>query len=311
MATNINTLLCNKQVLGTGLVDCVIRKDKITSILKTKPGWTFDPATETFNAAYVISKIQDGTFAPFMNTLDFTNNTPESNVKEYGDHSKAVVNNGKPEFRYEFDNGIYWHAAAASYSGFRNGGVIEIDRQGTVWVKRNVAGTLLSAYDTNYFNVPTFTPVVGDETAKTFIEYQIRNEVAWTEQMTAITKAEIGADLNDEIAGFIGVSITGTATAGDPILVQVKALSNIGFGIEGLTAANFRIRNAATNAVLAITSVAAGATPGAYSITPTVSLVEDVTLIVETYDDDADVATALVAPNQLYRGESAVITVAA
>lgn len=311
MPTLINALNCIKALIGTGLVPCEIRLGRITSVLRVSPTWSFNPASETFNLAYVISKIQDGTFTPFLNTLEFLNNTPDPTTKEYQSGAMAVIRNGKPQYSFEFDNGIGWHKAAYSYNGFRQSSVIVIDASGNVALLSNVAGTVLTALATNMFNVRTYTPQVGDETAKTLLEFQIANEEAFNRRLTVISAEQIGADLNEEIMGIVSVNIAGTATAADPIEVTVTAVNNTIFGIEGLTAANFRVRNAATNAVVPLTSVTAGATPGAYSLTPTTPTVAAQTLIVETYDDDADVAVALVAPNQLYKGVSATITVGA
>lgn len=311
MATLINVQNCAKQLLGTGLLDCVIRKGKITSVIKTKPNWKFDPATETFNLAYVVAQVQKGNFAPFLNTLDTVNNTPESYTKEYGDHAIAVVGNGKPQRSLEFDNGIYWHQAAASYSGFRNGGVIEIDANGNVWLQRNVAGTELKGFDTNMFNVPTFTDPVNDETAKTFIMYQIRNEVAWTNQITMISKDTIGADLNEELKGFNSVTITGTATT-STITIDVTSSGNLSFGINALDEDALRVRNITTGLVVPLDAV----TPvvdvnGRYTLEPTTNITAGNVIVVETYNAATSTNVALIGTNDMFMGVSNSITVSA
>jgi len=311
MPTSINTQNCAKELLGTGLLDCVIRKGKINSVLKVKPDWSFNPATETFNLAYVILQVQKGVFVPFLNTLDTTSDTPESYTKEYGDHSIAVVGHGKPQRSLEFDNGPYWHAAAASYAGFRNGGVIEIDINGRVWLQRNVAGTKLTAWATNMFDVPTYTDPINDETGKTYIKYQIRNEVAWTEQMTSISKAVIGADLNEELKGFNNVVITGTAVASGLVTIQVKSAGNTDYGILALDETDFRVIDLTTNTVLAIDDVTVGPTEGSYVIDLTAAVVAGHTLSVEMYDTAANVNVALIGDNIMYKGISLPITVSA
>lgn len=311
MPTNINALNCSKELKGTGLVDCVIRFRQPKTTLRAKPSWNFNPATETFNLAYVISKIQDGTFTPFLNTLEFLDNTPDPNKKEYQGGAKGTTRNAKPEKSYQFDNGPAWHASAYAYNGFRTSSVIEIDKVGTVKLLRNVAGTVLTGFLTNDFNVRTYKDEQGDDSAQTILEYQIENEEAYNTRATFITAEEIGADLNEEIRGIVDVTITGTAAAADPIEVTVKAVANTAFGIEALTEPNFRVVNVATNAVVPLDTVTAGATPGTYSLTPTTPTVAAQTLRVEMYDSVAGVATALVEPNQLYKGVSATITVTA
>lgn len=311
MATQINALNCKKVKLGTGLIPCEIRFRQPKTILRTDPSWSFDPATETFNLAYVVSKIQDGTFTPFKNTIEFTENTADPTTQEYQGGDTFLVRNGKPTYAFAYDNGVGFHKAAYSYNGNRQNSVILVDKVGNVGVLSNVAGTKLSAHLTNMFNTRTMTMEAGDTSARTTLEFQIANEEAFNSRFTVISVDEIGADLNEEIDGIISVNIEGTAAAGDPIEITVMGENNSIYGIEGLTASNFRVRNAVTNAVVTLTSVTAGATPGAYTLTPTTPTVAAQKLIVETYDDDADVAVALVGDTVLYKGESPEITVSA
>lgn len=311
MATLINAINCNHQLLGTGIVPCTVKLGRIKSVLRVDPSWTFDPATETFDLDYVISKVQDGTFAPFLNTLAFANNTPETTTKEFEDGAIYAIRDGKPQFSMEYDNGIMWHQAAYSYNGNRTSSVILIDASGNVGLYRNVAGTQLTAMLTNMFSVPTWMPQVGDENAKTFINFQIESETAWNERLTVISVQQIGADLNDELKGFLNVTITGTASVANGISVTINAVANTSFGITGLTAPNFRVRDTTDNTVETIDTVTAGATHGTYTIVLDPALTVAHKVVVEMYDTTAGVDTALVGTNLLYKGASAEMTVGA
>lgn len=311
MATNINAQDCKKYVRGTGLTSCELRLKQPTSFLRVNPSWVFDPETETFNLDYVIGKVQDGTFTPFMNTLEFVDNTPDPTTKEYQGGAMATIRNGKPQYSFEFDNGLGFHKAAYSYNGFRTSSIIMIDKQGNVFLYSNVAGDKLTAMLTNNFNARTYKPVVGDDTAKTIVELQIDNEEAFNTRLTVITAAEVGADLNEELKGIIDVTITATPTQGDPIQLTVIALNNVSFGIESLAASNLRIRVLPANTVINITTLTAGATPGTYTATPATALTSGQSIVIETYDSTVPAATARIADtNQLYKGITQAITVA-
>lgn len=151
-------------------------------------------------------------------------------------------------------------------------------------------------------NTRTYTLQNADETAKTNFEFQLISEGQFNSRMALITVGQSGVDINTDVMAIIGVTITGTAEAGDPINVTVNAVNNTIFGIEGLGADNFRVVNTVTNAVVTLTSVTEGATPGTYVLTPTTPTTAGQILRVELYDTTANVNVALIEPNQLYKG---------
>ena len=314
MPTQINTQICGVETYGTGNVECPIRKGKIISIIKTRPLWSFDLATETFDFAYIVNQIQQGNFIPFMNTVDATYNAPDSDIKEYDDNTKAVVNNAKPEYRYEFDNGIFWNKAAASYAGFRNGGVIEIDENSRVWLQINTAKTKLLAAQTNMFNVPTYRPKIGKERFATYIDFQIRNEKTWVTNFASISPEQIGEDLNDRLRGFISMNLEGTASVATGLTLKITTVDNASESFEGFDASNFLVVNTATNAEIPISDATLiSGSKDAYIITPSTPFTDGDTIQCFLYDAAATppVKIAKVGDNQLFKGQTGVITVTA
>lgn len=303
----INAVNCNKAVFGTGLVPCELRLKDFKTFIIVPNSWSLNVESDTFNGDYVVQKIQDGTFVPFLNTVEFLNNTPDPTTKEYQGGTTAVIRNGKPEYSFEYDNGIGFHKAAYGYNSFQMYSVIIVDSAGTVAVAESADGLSVRGFALSMLNTRTYVPQVGDETAKTLIEFQIANEEQFNRRMALITVDESGVDINTEVNGIIGVSITGTASVANGFNINVNAVNNANFGIEAFETGNFRIRNTATNAVLAIDSVAAGSTPGNYVLDATPTLATS--YVVETYDATATppVATALIGTSQLYRGVSAPI----
>lgn len=307
----INALDCNKVDLNLGVTECELRLGEFRSFILVPKSWSI-PVTEleTMDLSYVVGLVQAGTWQPVLNSVEFTNNTPDPTTKEYTGGVMAVIRNGKPQYMFEFDNGIGFHKAAYSKNSFKLYNIILVDESGTLVGATNGDGTRFTGLSASMVNTRTYVPETGDETAKTLIEFQLDNEAQFNTRMALITVGQSGVDVNTDIMAIIDVAITGTAEAGDPIQVSVDGVGNTIRGIEGLGAGNFRVINTATNAVVTLTSVTEGATPGTYLLTPTTPTVAAQTLRVELYDTTAGVNVALVEPNQLYKGSSAIITVA-
>lgn len=308
----INSIACDKSKRGTGTVSCMQLLKEAQSVYKVPRSWRLNKATDTYDKEYVLSKIQDGTFVPFLNTLEFIDNTPERTTKEYTGGRIRTIRNGKPMFSMEFDNGPLWHAAAYSNNSYGDSSVIIIDSAGTNHILDSVDGTEIMGLPVGDFNFDTFKYQQGDETFKSILQFQIIDEEAYNRRSALISAEAIGANLNTEVGvGIVDAIVEGTASAGDPITVTVNADLNEGFGVEALVAANFRVVNTANNAVIAINTVTDGAQAGTYVITPTTPLTEDMTIKVYLYDATNSVYVAVVDETQFYKGESAVITVAA
>jgi len=303
----INAVSCNKALFGTGLVPCELRLKDFKSFLIVPKSWSLNLLTGTFDKDYVVAQIQNGTFVPFLNTVEFLNNTPDPTTKEYQGGITAVIRNGKPQYSFEYDNGIGFHKAAYGYNSFQTYNVIIVDSAGTVAVAESADGLSVTGFALSMLNTRTYVPQVGDETAKTLIEFQISNEEQFNKRMALIPVDQSGVDINSELMGVVGVNIKGTASVANGFIVDVTAVNNTIFGIEALDENSFRIRNTITNTVLAIDTVVAGATPGNYKIETTTAPTLASTYVVETFDATATppTATALVGESQLYRGVSA------
>lgn len=307
----INALDCNKVDLNLGLVDCEPRFGYIQSVILVPKSWSVPVSElETMDLDYVVGLIQAGTWQPVLNVLQTTDNTPEPTTKEYTGGVMAVIRNAKPSYMVELDNGIGYHKALYSKNSFQAYNILLVDQNGTIMGATTADGLRFTGLLAGMVNTRTYTLQNADETAKTNFEFQLISEGQFNSRMALITTGQSGVDINTDVLAIIGATITGTAEAGDPINVTVNAVNNTVFGIEGLGDGNFRVINTATNAVVTLTSVTEGATPGTYLLTPTTPTVAAQTLRVELYDTTAAVNVALVEPNQLYKGSSAVITVA-
>lgn len=311
----INALNCDKIYLGLGLGECEIFLKELSTLILVPKSWSIPVADlATFNLEKAIALVQNGTFDPFIDADEFVDNTPDPTNKEYSGGEIATIRNGKPQYSFEFNNGIGFHKAAYSRNSFKRYNALLVDQAGNIVGATSVDGTKFTGLSMGMFNTRTYRPVVGDNTAATIVEIQLNNEEQFNKQMAVLTVSSLGFDFNTEILAIQSVKISGIAEAGNPIGVLVTGANNTIYGIEGLDADNFRVINTATNAVVPITSVSAGISPGQYNITPTTPLVAAQTLRIEMFDATATppVDTALVdGTNALYKGTSEVITVAA
>lgn len=301
----INAVDCNKVDLNLGITDCELRLGEFKSFILTPKSWSVAVEDlETMDLEYVVGLVQAGTWQPVLNSVEFTNNTPEPTTKEYTGGVTSVIRNGKPQYMFEFDNGIGFHKAAYSKNSFQRYNVLLVDESGNLVGATSGDGTRFTGLSASMVNTRTYVPKTGDETPKTLIEFQLDNEAQFNQRMAIITVAQSGVDINTDVNAIVGVTITGTAEAGDPINIQVNGVNNSILGVEALTVSNFRVTNVTSGATVALTSVTEGATEGSYLLTPTTPTTAGQVLKVELYDAEASVNVALIEPNQLYKGST-------
>lgn len=308
----INAVNCNKEDYGLGIVDCEqFFNEPKTPILIKKSWRMLKEDFEALDAAGFVELVQKGDWIPIPGAKQFTADIPEPTTEEYSGGIISVIRNGKPRFQFDYDKGIGFHKALYTKNSFAQYNVGVVDSSGNILLATSADGEYLTGITAGMVNTRTYVPKSGDTSSSTPFEFQLTNEEQFNRRMALYTTDQSGVDFNEDIMPITGVTITGTAEAGEPINVSVKAFTNSAYGIEGLTVSNFRVVNTATNAVVTLTSVTAGTNAGDYILTPTTPTTAGQTLRVEMYDETAGYAVALIEPNQLYKGVSAAITVAA
>lgn len=313
----INAINCNKENLDLGIVECQQFLKELKTPILVKKGWSMDKAGfEALDVDGFIELIQSGVWQPVFGSKQFTDNTPDPTTEEYSGGIMSTVRNGKPQYQFDYDRGVAFHKALYSKNSFGAYDMIILDAASSMLLATSADGTKVSALSAGMVNTRTFKPASGDTSSITSFEFQLTNEDQFNRRMAVYTVDQSEVDFNEELAAIIGATITGTAEAGDPIQVQVNAVSNGNYGVQGLVAANFRVINTVTNAVVAITSVAPGINEGQYAITPTTPTTAGQVLKVELYDATATVPVAVARigdTSELYRGSTQPphITVAA
>jgi len=309
----INAVNCNKEFLGTGIGTCeVFLNNEMDGVIIVPKGWSL-PVTANnvaLTLANVIGLVQATTFDPIIGAIEFTDNTGDATTQEYTGGITSVVRNAKPTYQLRFESGLGFHRAAYSKNSFNQRNVILVFG-GYLVGAYSPDGALFTGLSMSMFNTQTLRLPAGDTRMATLVDFQLSDEEQFNKRLAVLTPDMLGFDFSSQVQAIQNTTLTVVATAGDPIQVTVKSLNNTNYGIEALGVENFRVVNLTTNAVLAITSVEEGAIEGTYVLTMTVPLVQGANIRVELYDTDANVATALVGDNQLYKGQSATVIVAA
>lgn len=313
MPTLINAVNCKKYVAGLGLIDCEPFFGEPKSVFVTPPSWSV-PVSTTIDLDYIVTQVQNGVFIPFLNAVQFTENTGDPTRQDYTGGNRRTVRNANPDYTFEFDNGISWHTAAYSYNGYK-GRVILVDKAGNIKLQRNVAGDTLTGFLADDINTRTYRQASGDTSAGTMLDIHLDNPEEFNRQMVMISRDTLGTNINSELNGVINVKIAVvSASVANDIVVDITAVANSSFGIEGLLLGNLEMLNVTTGVVSNI-SVATPSTTiiGRYTLEPTIAPTATDEIKVRTKNYGLNQATLIVdsSPAQLYKGESAEFTVTA
>lgn len=314
MPTLINAANCKKFVLGTGLVDCEPFFGQPTTAMLVKKSWQLPvDDSATFDLDYIVARVQDGTFVPFLSAKGFTENTPDPTRQDYPQGQRRTIRNGNPDYMFEYDNGLGFHKAAYSYNS-SSWNVILFDQVGNAQLQSNVAGTILTGFAASDINTRTYRQASGDTAAGTMLEIQLASPEEFNRQMTLVAVADIGANINSELRGVVSVNINiVSASVASGIVVDVTSINNTAFGIEALLLGNFEVYNV-TDDVITNASAAVASTTilGRYTITSAATAPAATDEIrVQTKGYSLGNATLLAGSTQLYKGQSGVFEMTA
>jgi len=308
----INAINCDKDTLELGIVSCEQYLTEFKTPILIRKGWRMlRTAFEALDAEGFVALVQSGDWQPVLGSKQFTNNTPDVTTQEYTGGVLSVVRNGKPQYQFDYDNGIGFHKALYSKNGFNKFDIGIVDDSGTLILALTPDGLYVTGLTAGMVNAATFTPRTGDTDSMTGFSFQLTNEQQFNRRMVTYNIDQSEVDFND-LPAVTGTTITGTATAAG-IVINVRSATNVSYGIEALTAANFRVYNPVTNAAITIATVVPLVAEGTYRITTTPVLTTGTPVVVQLWDATATppVNVALVGDNQLYKGISDLITVTA
>lgn len=307
MQTLFNYLVCSAERKGTGVPACYVETDVPNGFYLAAPNWSFDPSQVAFNRAYVTEQIQAKNLIPFLNSLQFTDNTEDDVFQTFATGIKAVVRNGLPEFAFDYSKGYCFHSAAHSYNSYAAYKVVFVWNNGVHGFAKNSDGTL-SGLDMGYFKAGTYKNNSGSETQTTPVSFQLTNAIQYNENMAFLSAEQLDfvpSNINGVVDAMLTIQgdIEGTDTTFD---VAVKVHCNTSINVLGLTVADLQLTGDTSKS---ISTVAYNSSTGLYTITMDAPAVEGELIGIRLYDT-ADDYTVVDLSGTLYEGESEIKTVA-
>lgn len=302
MATFVNYLNCTTSAgKGTGSVACELSTGIPDGFILVPKTWSIDPAVVDFDAAYIKTKIQEREFHPFLDAVDFAENSEETVFKTYNTGISAPVRKGLPQLDFIYNNGYCFHTAATSFDSFDKYNIILTWKNEVLGAAYKADGVTLTGLDCGYVDTATYKNNNGTDPAETMIKIQLKNSTQYNGRMALLSAAENNIDFLD-INGIVECKMLvdlplDTATT---VSVSVKAECNSSINVLGLTDTNFIVTGKTVSAAVY------NATTEKYDLTTTAFASGDVFTISLTDGVYSNVEIASV----IYTGESTQLTVA-
>ena len=290
MATLVNYFDCDQARKGTGSISCEVPTGVPTGFFLAEKGWELAVATETFDTAYINTQIKAGTLIPFMDAINFTDNSEDPITFTTQIGVKLLARDGKPEFVFDFSKGYAFHSAAWSYNSFGAYDVILTYDNGVVFLAKNTDGTKLKGHSAGLVNTANFMHKDGAESEKTSVGFQLTNPNEYNASGVLLDPVSNGFDI-DTVKGVIDADINHVSNTLAVVVISVMATANNAIPILGLAATDFR----ATGTALTIASLTYDSALMRYSLTFSADVSTDygTGIVIDLYDtgDSTNVVT--------------------
>lgn len=294
--TNVNYKDCNQQNSGTGVFSCEVPSGIPVGFIKTTRNWELDPATETYNAAYIKQKIQEGVFEPFLDAVDFAQAKTDSQYSTTSTGNQIKNASGKPGLDFIYSKDYNFHKAAYQRNSFRGGRVIVIYDNGVHFVAQKSDGKL-RGHNLGLFDTMGFEEQSGQDYQKTVVQLRFLDDREWNLGGAHLDPVANSFD-SDEIPEVFDVNITKVSNSTTDVVFTVTAASNGATSITGVTDSLLAV----TGTAVALSSVAYNASTKQYTATFASDVSGDYANIEFTLNDGT--YTIVDISDTLYKGSS-------
>lgn len=253
LETQQNTINCGANgVLGTGLAGCRIDRKRVTALGLVQKGFVF---AEEITKAYMRSLQEDGTLIMLQGVVSFEDSTADDNIiTRAGSGIKVVAGKNPYEHTVTFDNGVNFHKALTSLSGFGNYDLILFDVDNTMWDTQTKSGSY-KGFTLGMFENGKYMGANGTDASSQSILLQLIDRAEIDERMSWINASELDFSPS-ELTGVNEVLVTpNPIVAGTSIVVSAFLLDKT-HPVEGLLFGNFAVtkNGAANNPTVAVYS---------------------------------------------------------
>lgn len=300
LETQINTVNCGANgVLGTGLAGCRQDRKRVTALGLVQKGFVF--ATE-ITKDYMRSLQEDGTLIMLQGVVSFEDSTADDNIiTRAGSGIKVVAGKNPYEHTVTFDNGINFHKALTSLSGYGNYDLILFDVDNSMFFTVTKSGSA-KGFTLGMFENGKYMGANGTDASSQTILLQLIERAEIDERMSWIESNELDFSYG-ELTGVneVLVSVNPIVTASTSIVLSAFLLDKT-HPVEGLLVGDFSV---VRNGVAVVPSVVSySSVTKKYTLTVTANTTAD---IVEVSLKDI----VLTLADVLYKSNTATIIVSA
>lgn len=298
LETQINTVNCGANgVLGTGLAGCRQDRKRVTALGLVQKGFVF---AQTISKDYMRSLQENGTLIMLQGVVSFEDSTADDNIiTRAGSGIKVVAGKNPYEHTVTFDNGINFHKALTSLSGYGNYDLILFDVENAMFFTITKSGSP-KGFTLGMFENGKYMGANGADASSQTILLQLIDRAEVDERMSWINSSELDFSYS-ELTGVneVIVSVNPIATASTSIVISAF-LQDKTHSVEGLLVGDFLV----TRNGVAITPSASvyNATTKKYTLTVTANTTADIVTV-----SLADIVLTLA--DVLYKSNTATVVV--
>lgn len=300
LETQINTVDCSQSgVLGTGLAGCRMDRKRVTALGLVEKGYKFNAE---ITKTYLRQLQKDGKLIMLQGVVSFEDNTADDNIiTRAGSGIKVVAGKNPYEHTVTFDNGINFHKALTSLSGFNAYDLVLFDVDNSMFFTVTKSGEP-KGFTLGMFENGKYMGANGTDASSQTILLQLTERTEIDARMSWI-ESNLLDFTYDELTGVNDVILTvdPIVTLSTTIVVSAYLLDKI-HPVEGLLVGDFSLTRNGTPLVPSL--LAYNSTTKKYTLTVTANTTADIV----TVDLDGIVLTPA---DVLYKSDVKTVVVTA
>jgi hypothetical protein len=302
MAILIDTINCGSGSAGTWFDGCKTTPRDFTKAFLVSPSLNVDLMIGIFDNAAIALLIKKGQFVPLNDILQVAEAGAKNNFQTLPNKKKIYISQGLYDFTLEFEANTCLVKSLHDLTK-KKWGLILLDSEGKFFFDNK--GGKLKGFEIQDFSVDNET--VNDGGSKiAMVNANIQLTQDGTKGYNERRSFMLSNDTLDfySINGVQNVEITTLVKTAAGFKVKVLGGCDNSSPILGLSTANFRVKNASTGAVVAVTVVDNG--DGTYSISGATAAA----VTIELYDSVKNSPVADILSTQFYASnvEAVVLT---
>lgn len=272
LTTQINAVNCGASgILGTGLAGCRIDRKRVTALGLVQKGFKF---AQEIDKDYMRQLQQEGKLIMLQGVVSFADNTADDNIiTREGSGIKVVAGKNPYEYAVTFDNGINFHKALTSLSGFNAYDLILFDVDNSIFLTVTKSDEP-KGFTLGMFENGKYMGANGTDASSQTITMQLTERAEIDERMSFITSNELDFSY-DELTGVNEVILTvdPIITASTSIVVSAYLLDKT-HPVEGLLVGDFAVTR--NGSVITPSAVSYNSTTKKYTLTVTANTTADI-----------------------------------